>query len=252
MEFPKYSGGLIVVLFGIIGIAAFYPYYDGKDLCTNSGVWDNVTDIVYFNDTFPAIARYYCNTETDMTKNDCLHLDRLINSPGCKWGGKTSSTGRTLYVMIDPIWEGENYNVSIEPLENCTTVYWNTTSYYEENCTEEEAGNGTNYTTCDTGINITLNNRTDCINYGYDINVSNSTYHVEYKVLGECSYTPVNFTEFFNITCDTLYDSNMDGECTSGESCCHFYCNENGCNFSQDNCDTNRYVQSKNISVVVS
>lgn len=101
----QFISGLIVVMFAIFGTAAFYPYYVGSDRCTLGGVgglWEPVTEVVYFNDTFPAIGRYYCDVETEMSNSDCFDLDGLLNVKGCKWGGKTSKTNKTLYVMEDP------------------------------------------------------------------------------------------------------------------------------------------------------
>ncbi|MCK9370475.1 hypothetical protein M0R04_11245 [Candidatus Dojkabacteria bacterium] len=97
-------GGLIAVIFMVIGAAYFYPIYTETDTCVLSGsygTWENVTEKVYFNSSFPAIARYYCAKEAKITKEECLLQDKLINSDGCKWGGKVGGTTR-LYVMVDP------------------------------------------------------------------------------------------------------------------------------------------------------
>jgi len=59
--------GLIAVIFIALGGATvyFYPNYFGYDNCVG-GSWENITEEVYFNDTFPRIARYYCSTEAEI------------------------------------------------------------------------------------------------------------------------------------------------------------------------------------------
>ncbi len=102
--------GLIAIIFTIAGIMSvyyFYPTYIGYDNCIG-GSWENVTTEVYYNDTFPRMARYYCSTETDMTVEECLSVSRYENPSGCKWGGKTSKRNDKgnqyrLYVMEDPV-----------------------------------------------------------------------------------------------------------------------------------------------------
>jgi len=98
----KIVSGLIMVIFALFGTAYFTPEYVERDLCADKNIWENVTEIVFYNETFPSIARYYCNTETDISKQDCFNQDRLINTDGCKWAGRLSGTKRSAYIINDP------------------------------------------------------------------------------------------------------------------------------------------------------
>ena len=102
----KLTYGLIAIIFtSLIGTVFFYPYYVGNDVCTKNNVrgqWINLTEIHKFNSTYPAISRYYCSLETQLTPKQCLSLDRKLNVNGCKWGGKLSKSKLTLRVLIDP------------------------------------------------------------------------------------------------------------------------------------------------------
>ena len=96
----------LVISFMIIGggatTAVIKLDYVGRDLCGNSMIWENITDIYYHNETFPAIARYYCQSDAIISKQECAALNNTINTDGCKWGGKLSSSKRSLYEVLDP------------------------------------------------------------------------------------------------------------------------------------------------------
>ena len=128
----KLIGGLIAVIFLVLsGTYYFYPYFTETDVCRSGSVygsWEAITDVVHFNATFPSIARYYCDIETSMSQLDCLKQDKLINNPGCKWGGKTSKRNAngmqtTLYVMEDPVLDAVSSISKLSGVKAGSVVY---------------------------------------------------------------------------------------------------------------------------------
>lgn len=267
-EYPKTIAGLIVVIFLGIGTAAFYPQYFGTDRCQAGGVygtWEPVTELVYFNDTFPAIGRYYCSIETELTSAECLLLDKLLNADGCKWGGKTSKSKKTLYVMIDPPLPGEldqgykilTDNIKLKDTKEEIVTYFNKTSYTQVNCTNEtvyyncseyDMTNETicNYTyqKCDTLKTITEYNKTKINSISFDITTITKEYDFRFKGFGNCSYhvDSKDNTKVW-LECDSWYDSNRDGVWSSGESGCLIPCNKDECDMDFDKyCEINHYI----------
>lgn len=58
------------------------------DICTKNGIgstWKNITEIFYYNATYPAIANYSCSVENST-----------------QWCYKLSATKQTCYILIDP------------------------------------------------------------------------------------------------------------------------------------------------------
>ncbi len=98
-------GGLIAVVFLLVGTIYFYPTYVSTDYCYvggSYGLWEPTGEHIYFNDSFPAIGRYWCAKEAKVTKEECAVVDKMLNPDGCKWGGKLSTSKKMLYVMEDP------------------------------------------------------------------------------------------------------------------------------------------------------
>ncbi len=218
----KTIGGLIVVVFAVLGMTAFYPYYVGSDRCQSGGVygtWENVTEQIYFNDSFPAIARYYCGIETSMSQEECLYSNKLVNVPGCKWGGRTSKSKKTLYVIEDPELNlsvnSSDFNKSCEVI---ITPYTELQVVFSYNITEW--GNGTiqNDSYISKYVNV-LKNRTKetCKEY---INLNGFVVEPELQYWN-CSEVGSD------IICDSCpdetgySDGNCDGMCATngGESC---------------------------------
>ena len=264
---PKVISGLIVIVFALIGSAAFYPYYIGTDRCQSDGeygTWEAVTELVWFDDEFPAIGRYYCSIETNLTAEECLYSEKLLNYDGCKWGGKTSKSKKTLYVMEDPPLEEElekgwkvlTEDVKFKETELCAVTFFNKTSYskvnctnitYYYNCTSNES-NCTEYNWTneewDPLITITEHNKTSCKDISFGINLTSKEYIMNFTDFGNCSYAldSKNNTKV-KVICDSYYDSNLDGICQSGESCCVYYCDNDDCDFDDLNCDINSYIE---------
>jgi len=253
---PKVIGGLIVIVFAIIGSAAFFPYYVGTDRCQSDGkygTWEPVTELVWFDDEFPAIGRYYCYIESELTEEECLYSDKLLNYDGCKWGGKTSKSKKTLYVMEDPPLEEELKkgwtevitDVKLRKTEKCITTFYNVTSYKGVNCTNNTySENNTDYVKCDNLQIIREYNNTQCKPISFDINLTSKEYGMNFKDFGNCSYhADAKDNTKVKIICDSYYDSNQDGVCQSGESCCTYYCDKDECDFNEKNCELNHYIQ---------
>jgi len=155
------------VFASLAGTFYFLPKITELDVCRSGNVWhswENITDTVYNSDEFPAIGRYYCILEANISREECKNLDKLTNINGCKWGAKTSGGKRTLlYVMRDPVapanvtWRNPQ-NLSYMPASQYFVNWTNSTDADGDNVTYLlEIFNTSNFTDY---INIEYRNAT--------------------------------------------------------------------------------------------
>lgn len=128
-------------------------------------------------------------------------------------------------------------DIGLEEITDCKTVYWdesvdvygNCTQYYnttvcdESNTTCQEVEQSYNYT-CKTGSQTVQKSKEVCEDKEMRVTLDrvgeDEEYLLEYGKWGKCSYEAED--ETLIITCDSKYDGNNDGICTSGESCTQF------------------------------
>lgn len=130
-------------------------------------------------------------------------------------------------------------DITLEEIEDCETIHWDETEavfgdcikYYNATICDDEPLNTSCYIeeqsynyTCKTGENIIENSEEKCrdteIKVAVDTLLGTKDYTLEYGEWGKCSYEDEQ--ETLVITCDSKYDGNNDGICTSGESCMQF------------------------------
>ena len=141
--------------------------------------------------------------------------------------------------------------------ESCITSYYDETKYTQVNCTNiTYQTNCTNnksidckpieYTQeeCDTLKTIIEQSKTNCKDTSLEIDNINKEYDIQFKEFGHCTHEKdKKDNSKIKITCDSYYDSNRDGICQSGESCCIYTCNKDECDFDEKNCDLNPYIK---------
>lgn len=128
-------------------------------------------------------------------------------------------------------------------LKNSTIVYYDVITFKDVNCTKVNYTDEKRILTrldCDIEKVITTYNKTVVDTYGIVINTTNDKIDFIYSSFGNCSQIVTK--DKVTIECDSFYDSNLDGKCTSGESCCIYECNKDGCDFGSEHCDLNNYI----------
>jgi len=130
-------------------------------------------------------------------------------------------------------------DISLDEIEDCKTTYWDEDIDVYDTCTgqrnmnicADEPSNTTcsiqsvsyNYT-CLTGKETVQKSKEICkdneIQIGVDKLIGTDEYKIEYGQWGKCSYTTEG--EALVITCDSRFDGDNNGICTSGESCTQF------------------------------
>ena len=134
--------------------------------------------------------------------------------------------------------------ISLEEVKDCKTVYWNETEntygncirYYNITFCEDDPLNTSCYIqeksynyTCLTDTKTVEKNKEICRDKEFQFTIDKplkvETYKLEYGDWGMCTYMPGD--EVLTITCDSRYDGNNDGICTSGESCILFIVTKN-------------------------
>jgi glutamine cyclotransferase len=136
-------------------------------------------------------------------------------------------------------------DVSLEKIEDCQTIYWSETqpvydtcrTYYEGTGCDDEPFNTScsvrqlsrDYT-CQTGEEIVEKSKEICsekdMEFTIDKIIEQEKYRLSYGEWGKCSHITEDQTVV--VTCDSRYDGNGDGICSSGESCMQFRITKDG------------------------
>lgn len=136
-------------------------------------------------------------------------------------------------------------DISLEKLQDCNTVYWNESThiigncirYYNTTICDDEPFNTSCYIgeksynySCRIGTKVVEKNKEVCTEKEFQFTVTrlpkDEKYRLEYGQWGKCSYEADG--ETLVVTCDSMYDGNNDGICSSGESCIQFQITKDG------------------------
>jgi len=144
-------------------------------------------------------------------------------------------------------------DISLEEIKDCETIWWNEPGHWYGNCYQyynaticveslDDIPNGTDYYynetnekncyfgqesyeyLCVAGTKNNFKSKEVCKEREYKVSVEEPSetknYKLSYGDWGKCSYETEGETVV--ITCDSRFDGNNDGICSSGESCTQF------------------------------